>query len=96
MDGISMIVMTLPISLPLVQLAGFDPLWFGIFLVLVIEAGQITPPVGFNLFVIKGLTGDDLGRVAMASVPFLAILMFGVIIITAFPTIITWLPSLMM
>ncbi|MFW6325195.1 MAG: TRAP transporter large permease [Desulfovermiculus sp.] len=95
MDGISMIVMTLPVTLPLVQLAGFDPIWFGIFLVLVIEAGQITPPVGFNLFVIKGLTGDDLGRVAVASLPFLGIIMLGVILITAFPIIVTWLPGYM-
>ncbi len=95
MDGISMIVMTLPITLPLVNLAGFNPLWFGIYLVLVIEAGQITPPVGFNLFVIKGLTGDELGRVARASLPFLAILMFAVSVITVFPDMIMWLPDFM-
>ncbi|MCF8103898.1 MAG: TRAP transporter large permease subunit [Desulfohalobiaceae bacterium] len=95
MDGISMIVMTLPITLPLVNLAGFNPLWFGIYLVLVIEAGQITPPVGFNLFVIKGLTGDDLSRVARASLPFLAILMFAVCVITVFPEMIMWLPGFM-
>jgi len=63
LDGFSMIVMTLPIVMPIVKTSGFDPIWFGIFLVLVVEMAQITPPVGFNLFVIQGLTEDGLGYV---------------------------------
>ena len=71
LDGFSMIVLTLPIVLPIVKQAGFDPVWFGIFLVLVVEMAQITPPVGFNLFVIQGLTGDGLGYIARVTLPYL-------------------------
>ena len=71
LDGFSMIVMTLPIVLPIVKQAGFDPIWFGIFLVLVVEMAQITPPVGFNLFVIQGLTDDGLGYIAKVTLPYL-------------------------
>ena len=74
LDGFSMIVMTLPIVLPIVKQAGFDPVWFGIFLVLVVEMAQITPPVGFNLFVIQGLTGDGLGYIAKVTLPYLVIM----------------------
>jgi len=95
LDGISIIVMTLPISLPLIVQAGFSPLWFGIFLTVVIEAGHITPPVGFNLFVIQGLTREPIERVALAALPFFAILVLGVVLITAFPIIVTILPSFM-
>ncbi len=93
MDGISMIVMTLPISLPLVTMAGYSPVWFGIFLTLVIEVGQITPPVGFNLFVIQGLTNESLERVALSAMPFFLIILFLVALVTVFPAIITYLPS---
>ncbi len=95
LDGISIIVMTLPITLPLIVQAGFSPLWFGIFLVLVIETGQITPPVGFNLFVIQGITGEKLERIALAALPFFFLLLLGVLVITAFPEIVSWLPSFM-
>ncbi|MFO7708121.1 MAG: TRAP transporter large permease subunit [Desulfobacterales bacterium] len=95
LDGISMIVMTLPICLPLVVQAGFSPVWFGIFLTLVIEVGQITPPVGFNLFVIQGLTNEPLEKVAAAAVPFFLIILLMVATITIFPEIVTWLPSKM-
>ena len=95
LDGISMIVMTLPITLPLVVHAGFNPVWFGIFLTLVIEVGQITPPVGFNLFVIQGLTGDRLENVAIAAVPFFLVILFAVVLITIFPQIVMILPSQM-
>src|SRR3546814_16266537 len=64
LEGLSMIVMTLPITLPLVVAAGFDPIWFGVFLVLVVEMAQITPPVGFNLFVIQGMNGATKMRIA--------------------------------
>lgn len=95
LDGISMIVMTLPITLPLVVQAGFNPVWFGIFLTLVIEVGQITPPVGFNLFVIQGLTGDRLENIAMAAVPFFLLIFLAVILITLFPMIVMILPMQM-
>ncbi|RPJ71886.1 MAG: TRAP transporter large permease subunit, partial [Desulfobacteraceae bacterium] len=95
LDGISMIVMTLPICLPLVVQAGFNPVWFGVFLTLVIEVGQITPPVGFNLFVIQGLTNEPLERVALAAVPFFLVILLMVTLITIFPGIVTWLPSKM-
>ncbi|MCK5517437.1 MAG: TRAP transporter large permease subunit [Desulfobulbaceae bacterium] len=95
LDGISMIVMTLPITLPLAVLSGFDPVWFGIFLVLVIEAGQITPPVGFNLFVLQGLTQEPLEKIVMAAIPFFLIILFTIILIVTFPAIILFLPDLM-
>lgn len=95
LDGISMIVMTLPICLPLAVQAGFSPVWFGVFLTLVIEVGQITPPVGFNLFVIQGLTNEPLERVALAAVPFFLVILLMVTLITIFPAIVTWLPSKM-
>ncbi len=95
LDGISMIVMTLPITLPVAVLSGFDPVWFGIFLVLVIEAGQITPPVGFNLFVLQGLTDQPLEKIVMAALPFFFIIMFAIVLITAFPKIVLLLPGLM-
>lgn len=95
MDGISMIVMTLPISLPLVVQAGFSPVWFGIFLTLVIEVGQITPPVGFNLFVIQGLTNERLERIALSAVPFFILILLVVAFVTVFPDVVTWLPSKM-
>jgi C4-dicarboxylate transporter DctM subunit len=95
LDGISIIVMTLPISLPLIVQAGFSPLWFGIFLTVVIEAGQITPPVGFNLFVIQGLTEEPVERVALAALPFFVLLLLGVLLLTLVPSLVTWLPGFM-
>jgi tripartite ATP-independent transporter DctM subunit len=94
-DGFSMIVMTVPITLPMATAAGFDPLWFGIFLVLMVAIAQITPPVGFNLFVIQGLTGDDIGYIAKAAFPFLLLRILAGIIFTAFPPIVMWLPGVM-
>jgi len=94
-DGLSAIVMTLPIVLPLVIGAGFDPVWFGIFLVIVVEMSQITPPVGFNLFVVQGLTGESIGRIAMASLPFFIIMAVFVIVITMIPEIVSFLPATM-
>ncbi|MEL6209217.1 MAG: TRAP transporter large permease subunit [Pseudomonadota bacterium] len=94
-DGLSTIVMTLPVTLPLVTAAGFDPVWFGIFLILTIEMAQITPPIGFNLFVIKGLTDIPLGRLAYAAAPFCGILVLLVLLILAFPGIVSFLPETM-
>lgn len=96
LDGISMIVMTLPITLPLAVQSGFDPIWFGIFLVLVIEAGQITPPVGFNLFVLQGLTEQPLQRIVVAAFPFFLLIMLSIIIITLYPDIVLVAPKLML
>jgi C4-dicarboxylate transporter DctM subunit len=95
LDGLSAIVMTLPVTLPLAVGAGFDPVWFGIFLIITIEMAQITPPVGFNLFVIQGLTGDGIFRIAAWAAPFCAIMMVFTIIITLFPEIVLFLPASM-
>ena len=92
LDGFSMIVMTLPIVMPIVKNAGFDPIWFGVFLVLVVEMAQITPPVGFNLFVIQGLTEDGLGYIARVTMPFLSIMVFFTMLLALFPDIALWLP----
>jgi len=92
LDGFSMIVMTLPIVMPIVKVAGFDPIWFGIFLVLVVEMAQITPPVGFNLFVIQGLTDDGLGYIARVTLPYLIIMILFTMVITVLPDIALWLP----
>ncbi len=93
LDGFSMIVMTLPIVLPIVKAAGFDPIWFGIFMVLVVEMAQITPPVGFNLFVIQGLTDESLGAIARYTLPYLLIMVAFTALITIFPQIALWLPN---
>ena len=92
LDGMSAIVMTLPVTLPLVTAAGFDPVWFGVFLIVTVEMAQITPPIGFNLFVIKSLTGDPIGRIARNAAPFCVIMMLLVALLTAFPQIALFLP----
>ncbi len=95
LEGISITVMTLPITLPLIVQAGFDPLWFGIFLILMVELATITPPVGFNLFVLQGLTNMSIGQIARAAFPFFILLCVGVVLLTAFPQIALWLPAQM-
>jgi tripartite ATP-independent transporter DctM subunit len=95
LDGISVVVLTTSIIMPMVQAAGIDPLWFGIYLVIVVEMSQITPPVGFNLFVIQGLTGQNILQIAMAAMPFFFLLLLAVAIITLVPEIVTALPGLM-
>ncbi len=95
LDGFSMIVMTTPIFLPLVTFVGFDPIWFGIYLILMIELAQITPPVGFNLFVISGLTGEDILSIAYAALPFFLILCAATAFVTVFPQFVLYLPRLM-
>jgi C4-dicarboxylate transporter DctM subunit len=92
LDGVSIIVMSLPITLPLAMQAGFDPIWFGIYLVIMVEMGQVTPPVGFNLFVIQGLTGTPIGKVAIASFPFFCLMGVAVALLWFFPDIALWLP----
>ena len=93
LDGTSITVMSLPITMPVVLASGIDPIWFGIFLVVMIELGQITPPVGFNLYLLQSLTGAPLGRVALAAFPFFLLLCLGVAILYVFPGLVTWLPD---
>lgn len=95
LDGFSMIVLTTSVILPLVTAVGIDLLWFGIFLVIAVEVAQITPPVGFNLFVIKGLSGRDILFIARSVLPFVSMLLVAAAIITVFPEIVTWLPRTM-
>ncbi|MCI0756037.1 TRAP transporter large permease [Teichococcus vastitatis] len=96
LDGFSMIVMTLPVVLPLVLAAGFDKLWFGIYLVIAVEMAQITPPVGFNLFVIQGLTGESLSTIARVTLPYLLIMVAFVFLLVLAPGIVGILPSLLL
>ncbi|MGE0717711.1 MAG: TRAP transporter large permease [Alphaproteobacteria bacterium] len=95
LDGISMVVLTTSVVLPMVQAAHIDLLWFGIYIVLVVEMAQITPPVGFNLFVIQGLTGKNIFRVAADTLPFFLLLVTAVVLLWFFPGIATWLPAQM-
>ncbi|PUB12375.1 TRAP transporter large permease [Yoonia sediminilitoris] len=92
LDGTSIIVMTLPITLPLITAAGFDPIWFGIFVVVAVEISQITPPIGFNLFVIQSQTGESIGKIAVAALPFFGILLFFAMLLAVFPDLALWLP----
>lgn len=96
LDGISMIVLSTAVVIPMVQAAGIDLIWFGIFLVIMVEVAQITPPVGFNLFVVQGITQRDIFYIARAVFPFFLIMLFMIVILTAFPEIATWLPRTMM
>lgn len=95
LDGVSIVVMSLPITFPLAIAAGFDPIWFGVYLVIMVEMGQITPPVGFNLFVIQGLTGTPIGKVAQYSLPFFFLMALGVVLLAVFPEIVLVLPNLL-
>ncbi len=95
LDGFSIVVMTLPIALPMVTAAGFDPIWFGIYLILMVEVSQITPPVGFNLFVIQGLTGEPIVQIAKYAFPFFLLMLITTAILTIFPEIALVLPKLM-
>jgi tripartite ATP-independent transporter DctM subunit len=93
-DGISMIVLTAVIVLPMVKEAGFDLIWFGVYLIIHVEMAQITPPVGFNLFVLQNMSGKDTMTVAKAALPFFLLLNVAVVIITTFPQIVLYLPKL--
>lgn len=95
LDGISVVVLTVAVVLPMVKAAGIDLLWFGVFIVLVVEMSQITPPVGFNLFVIQSLTGKNILYVAKAALPFFLLIAAAIILITWFPEIVTYLPTTM-
>lgn len=95
LDGISVIVLTTSVVLPMVTQANIDLLWFGIFLVLVVEMSQITPPVGFNLFVIQALTGKNILYVAKAALPFFFMIALAIVLITVYPSIVLYLPTMM-
>jgi C4-dicarboxylate transporter DctM subunit len=95
LDGISMVVLTMGVLLPTVQAAGIDLIWFGIFVVLVVEMAQITPPVGFNLFVLQGMTGRQLPYVARVTLPMFGLMVLAVTLIYVFPELVTWLPQQM-
>ena len=94
LDGISMIVLTTAVVIPMVKAAGFDLVWFGIFLVLVVEMAEVSPPVGFNLFVLQTMSGKDSNTVAIAALPFFFLLMAAVAIITVFPDLVMALPRM--
>ena len=96
LDGISMIVLTSAVVLPMIQKAGFDLVWFGIFIVLLVEIAEVTPPVGFNLFVLQNMTGKDSNTIARAAIPFFVCLVICIGAITVFPQIATILPDLLM
>ena len=95
LDGISMVVLTMGVLMPTVEKAGIDPIWFGIFIVLVVEMAQITPPVGFNLFVLQGMTGKQLTYIARVSMPMFFLMTGAVLLIYFVPGIVTWLPTQM-
>ena len=92
-DGISAIVLTMAVVEPMVRQAGIDMIWFGIFVVVVVEMAQITPPIGFNLFVLQGMTGHGMGYIARAALPMFAIMVAMVFVLIAFPGLATWLPD---
>jgi tripartite ATP-independent transporter DctM subunit len=95
LDGISMVVLTMGVILPTIQKAGIDLVWFGIFIVLVVEMAQITPPVGFNLFVLQGMTKREITWIARVALPLFLLMVAAVALIFFFPGLVTWLPGRM-
>mgnify|MGYP001233423690 FL=1 len=95
LDGISAVVLTMAIIEPMIRQAGFDMIWFGIFLVIVVEMAQITPPVGFNLFVLQGMANKDMGYIAKSAFPLFLLMVLAVILVVIFPEIDLWLPEKM-
>ncbi len=96
LDGISAVVLTMAIIEPMIRQAGFDMIWFGVFLVIVVEMAQITPPVGFNLFVLQGMANKDMGYIARSAFPLFLLMIFAVILVVIFPEIALWMPEQMM
>jgi tripartite ATP-independent transporter DctM subunit len=96
LDGISMVVLTTSIIIPLVTKSGFDLIWFGIYIVLVVEMAQITPPVGFNLYVLQGMTGRDIFTIGAYAFPLFLLMCVAVALVAMFPAIALWLPSTML
>ena len=95
LDGISAVVLTMAIIEPMIRQAGFDMIWFGIFLVIVVEMAQITPPVGFNLFVLQGMANRDMGFIARSAFPLFLLMILAVILVVIFPEIALWMPQKM-
>jgi tripartite ATP-independent transporter DctM subunit len=95
LDGISMVVLTMGVILPTVTAAGIDLIWFGIFIVVVVEMAQITPPVGFNLFVLQGMTGIEITHIARVTMPYFGLMVLALLLMWWFPQIVTWLPARM-
>jgi tripartite ATP-independent transporter DctM subunit len=95
LDGISMVVLTMGVILPTVTAAGIDLIWFGIFIVVVVEMAQITPPVGFNLFVLQGMTGKEITYIARVTMPYFGLMVLALLLMWWFPHIVTWLPARM-
>ncbi len=93
LDGISSVVLTIAVVEPMIRQAGIDLIWFGIFIVVVVEMAQITPPIGFNLFVLQGMTNHEMNYIAKAALPMFAIMVLMVFILIAFPELATWLPD---
>ena len=96
LDGISMVVLTTSIIIPLVEKSGFDLIWFGIYIVLVVEMAQITPPVGFNLYVLQGMTGRNIFTIGAYALPLFFLMCVAVVLVAMFPGIALWLPSTML
>ena len=95
LDGVSMIVLTTSIVIPMIEKAGIDLVWFGIFIVLLVEIAEVTPPLGFNMFVLQTMSGRDSNYVALASIPFFCMMLLCIALITIFPEIATWLPDVL-
>ncbi len=95
LDGISAVVLTMAIIEPMIRQAGFDMIWFGVFLVIVVEMAQITPPVGFNLFVLQGMANKDMGYIARSAFPLFLLMILAVILVVIFPEIALWMPEQM-
>lgn len=93
MDGLSSVVLTMAIVEPMIRTAGIDVIWFGIFLVVVIETAQVTPPIGFNLFVLQGMTRHEISYIAKTAIPMVGLMLLMVVILVAWPELATWLPN---
>jgi TRAP-type C4-dicarboxylate transport system permease large subunit len=96
LDGISMVVLTMAVVMPTIERAGFDLVWFGIFIVIVVEMAQITPPVGFNLFVLQGMTGHQITYIGWVAFPFFLLMALMVALLFFMPDLALWLPRKMM
>jgi|SRR5579862_9362101 len=95
LEGVTIFVTTLPLAFPVMLHLGFDPVWFGVFLVIAVELGCMHPPVGVNIYILQGLTGQSVGRLAVASIPFCILLYVSCILVTVFPQIALWLPHVL-
>jgi TRAP-type C4-dicarboxylate transport system permease large subunit len=93
LDGISSVVLTMAIVEPMIRQAGIDPIWFGIFIVVVVEMAQVTPPIGFNLFVLQSMTRHEIGYISKVALPMVGLMLLMIVLLVAFPELATWLPN---